>query len=326
MRGTRRLRKALGRLRRRFRPAGIILMYHRVVDLRCDPLSLSVSVDHFAQHLDYLARTCQPMPLGELVAALQQGVLPQRAVAVTFDDGYGDNFVNAYPLLAAAQIPATIFVTSEPIDSRQEFWWDELERVVLAPMSFPALLRCSMRAGEFAWSLNGVEDQPRAYWALYHALKPLAPDERAAALQQLGRWANAAPADRAAYRAMTRTELAEIVNGGLVEIGGHTRNHPQLAALPVDAQRAEIVGGKRRLEELIGSPLKAFAYPYGQATDFTEETTVIVRAAGFGMALTTIHGYVETGDDIFQLRRCAVFNWDHATFRRKIEEFFVIRD
>ena len=94
MKGVRRLKKAIGRLRRRFRPAGIILMYHRVADLHSDPLSLAVSSRSFCT----AARSLSLAPanrcaLNDLVAALQQGTLPQRAVAITFDDGYRDNYV-----------------------------------------------------------------------------------------------------------------------------------------------------------------------------------------------------------------------------------------
>ena len=326
MKGSRRLKKAIGGLRRRFRPAAIILMYHRVANLQSDPLSLAVSIDHFAQQLDYLARTCQPVRLSELVAALQQGTLPRRTVAVTFDDGYYDNYQDAYPLLASARIPATIFVSSDMVDSRQEFWWDDLERILLSSARRPTCLQLSIRARDFEWQMNSAEDRHRAYGALYPVLKSLALDERQLVLQQLTCWADISPAGRADYRAMTRTELAELSSSGLIEIGGHTRNHPQLSTLSADAQQAEIVGGKQRLEDLTGSAIDTFAYPYGQATDFENETLETVRAAGYRAALTTIHGYVEPGDDAFRLRRCAVFNWDSDTFRRKLEEFFVTRD
>ena len=326
MRGSRRLRKAIGGLRRRFEPAGIILMYHRVANLPSDPLSLAVSIEHFAQQLDYVAGTCQPVRLSDLFVMLQQGTLPKRAVAITFDDGYCDNYQNAYPLLVSRRIPATIFVTSDQIGSNQEFWWDDLERILLLSPRLPSRLRLPIRSQELEWQLITAEDRQGAYNTLHRALKPLSPDERQGILQQLTRWADLSTKGRAGYRALTRTELAEIAGCGLIEIGGHTRNHPQLAALTVDEQQAEISGGKQRLEALTGGSIEVFAYPYGQAIDFTEDTVAVVRRAGFRAALTTIHGYVEPDDNIFRLRRCAVHDWDSNPFRRKLEEFFVIRD
>ena len=129
MRGVGRVKKALYAVRRQFKPGGVVLLYHRIVSLSSDPLSLAVSPDHFAQQLEYIYRTCHPMRLLDLVDAVRQRSLPRRAVAITFDDGYSDNFEHAYPLLRSAGIPATIFVSSEQVDTAYEFWWDDLERI-----------------------------------------------------------------------------------------------------------------------------------------------------------------------------------------------------
>ncbi len=326
MKGSGRLRKALGRLKRRFKPGGVILVYHRVASLQSDPYSLAVSTDHFAQQLDHLAHTCHPMRLLDLIAAVQHGALPHRAVAVTFDDGYCDNYQNAYPLLASARIPATIFVISDMINSRQEFWWDDLQRILLLSARIPSHLQMTILGRSFEWQLDSAEHRQRAHNAIYKLLKPLFPQERHTILEHLANWADVPAAGRGDYRAMTRTELSELSNSGLIEIGGHTRLHPQLSALPVDEQRAEIVGGRQRLEELIGKPIETFAYPYGETTDFTDETAEVVCSAGFRAALTTIHGYVEPGESLFRLRRCAVFDWDVGTFKSKLGEFFAVRN
>ena len=59
--------------------------------------------------------------------------LPRRTVIITFDDGYADNFHTALPLLQEADCPATVFVTAGKIGAERDFWWDELERVILVP-------------------------------------------------------------------------------------------------------------------------------------------------------------------------------------------------
>jgi peptidoglycan/xylan/chitin deacetylase (PgdA/CDA1 family) len=301
-------------------------MYHRVANLAGDPLSLAVSIDHFAQQLEYLARACQPMHLVELIDGLRLRKLPRRAVAITFDDGYSDNYRNAYPLLASAHIPATIFVASNWVDADREFWWDDLERTLLLPEDLPSCLRLSIRGQEFQWQLGSPEDRQPMYNSIYGMLKPLPPEERQAVLHQLYGWSGASSTGRNDYLALTRAELIELSGGGLVEIGGHTRNHPQLSALTADQQAAEILAGKQHLEELTGRSIRVFAYPYGQTPDYASETVATVRSVGFGAALTTTSGYVTPGDDLFRLRRCAVFDWDDTVFEQKVEEFFVIRE
>jgi peptidoglycan/xylan/chitin deacetylase (PgdA/CDA1 family) len=325
MKGVRRLKKYAGRLKRRLRPAGVILAYHRIASLRRDPLSLAVSADHFAEQLDYITRTCHPLKLLDLVSALEQRTVPRRAVAVTFDDGYGDNYRNAFPRLAAVRIPATIFITSGLIGSQRGFWWDELERILLDTADIPHKLELNIAGQDFKHCLASAADRRQAHAVLYQILKPLPPSERYRVLQGLSEWAAAPSAGHPDDRALTVAELIELSNSGLIEIGGHTQGHPQLSALPEVAQQTEIAGGKRRVEELIGRPIEAFAYPYGTAADFTETTAEAVRSTGFRAAVTTIHGYCESGDDAFRLRRCAVFDWELNTFKQKLEEFFVIR-
>src|SRR5262245_21479023 len=80
-------------------PAGLVLLYHRIVPLDGDPQRLAVTPNHFRQHLSVLKQSCQVMSLVELNARLCGGALPVGAVAITFDDGYGDNVEYAEPLL-----------------------------------------------------------------------------------------------------------------------------------------------------------------------------------------------------------------------------------
>lgn len=325
MKGVRRIKKAAGRLRRRFRPGGIILVYHRIASLPSDRLSLAVSADHFAGQLDYIARTCRPLRLLDLVASLQEGTVPQRAVAVTFDDGYSDNYWNALPFLAAARIPATVFITSDLVDSQREFWWDELERILITTTNIPHGLKLNIAGRDFAWQLTSAADRQRVHAVIHQLLKPLPARERDPILQNLREWAAISSTGRPDYRVLSRAELVKLANHSLIEIGGHTRGHPQLSALSADAQRAEIAGGKQRVEELIGRSIETFAYPYGTAADFTAETAEVVRSTGFRAAVTTVPGYCEPDDEVFQLRRCAVFDYEMSTFKQKLEEFFVIR-
>ncbi len=83
--------------------SGLVLLYHRIAGLRFDPQLLAVTPDHFAQHLEALREYGCPMSLGEMNAALRDRRLPHRAIAVTFDDGYGDNLDCGVPLLARSK-------------------------------------------------------------------------------------------------------------------------------------------------------------------------------------------------------------------------------
>jgi len=150
--------------------------------------------------------------------------LPRRAVVVTFDNGYSDNLYNAKPLLERYDIPATIFVTTGCIGREREFWWDELERLLLQPGTLPETLRLSINGNPCQWELgetahyseddcrhhrswNVGKDDPTArqclYRSLYQRLLPLSEEEREKVLDELGRWAGTEPRARSTHHVLS---------------------------------------------------------------------------------------------------------------------------
>lgn len=317
MKGSWRIKKAVHRLRRHLRPGAIILNYHRIADLPSDPYC--VAPNNFAQHVEYVRRMCNPMNLLDMVDAVQNGSCPERAVVITFDDGYVETLLQAYPLLTNAQVPATVFVIAGDIDRPARSWEDMLEQVLIHTTSVPSRLRLSVRGEEYEWSIGGAEQRQRVNTALCQLLRPLEAAEQLEVVNGLATWAGLCGSEHPSYRPMASTELIQLTQDGLVEVGAHTLTHSMLSTLPTDAQQAEIVGGRERLEAIVRKPVLTFAYPHGQDTDFTNETVEIVKTAGFHVACTTIPGAVERGADLFRLRRYYAGNWDPETFKKNLE-------
>jgi peptidoglycan/xylan/chitin deacetylase (PgdA/CDA1 family) len=323
MRGIGRIKRAARQLRRRFRPGAVILMYHRIIDCPDDPYGVYVSPANFAAHLKHLQQNYQTMRLVELVAALRQGALPQHAVALTFDDGKVDTYSEAYPYLASARIPATVFVTTGYVDRCCEFWDDKLQSLFLLPDCLPPHLQLDIRGVVYAWSITCTKDRRRVHGEIYELLKPLPAAEQADILNYLEQWAGNSQAERPNYRAMTSGELNQLACDGLVDLGAHTVTHPMLSAMPADIQRAEIEGSRQQLEQIIGRPVSTFAYPYGMPSDFNTTSIAITRAGGFFAACTWVARAVEPNADLFQLPRCWVGNWEPELFKRNIESYYL---
>ena len=322
------------RLFRALDPRPMILMYHRVEELPTDPQLLAVQPRHFAEHLEVLRRSFRVLSLGELVEALSRGRFPRHAVVLTIDDGYADNLANAKPLLESFGTPATVFVTTGSIGSEREFWWDELERLVLHPGRLPQKLRLSIRGRSHDWDLGdgasySADDFERQkswhveqpsdpgprqslYRSLYSHLHPLSHDEKGSILAELARQAEIGVVGRPTHRPLTHQELSRL-EGGVVEIGAHTVTHPTLAALSPEAQRDEIQGSKATLEAELGRPIVAFAYPHGS---YTAATVATVREAGYQYACTSDARLVTRASDPLLLPRLVPRNWDGRTFER----------
>jgi peptidoglycan/xylan/chitin deacetylase (PgdA/CDA1 family) len=135
------------------RAKAVILMYHRIGDPGCDPWRLAVRPKRFAEHLDVLRRNAQPFGLRRLAKELGEGTLKPGTIAVTFDDGYANNLYEAKPLLERHEVPATVFVTSGMVGRNREFWWDELEAILLAPRKLPQALHLEIEGQTHEWSL-----------------------------------------------------------------------------------------------------------------------------------------------------------------------------
>ena len=114
---------ASGLHRALLRDTGVIVAFHRVND-RTAGDALSVSVDAFERLCGFFARYYDVVSLGDLVARLEGGQNIARQLAITFDDGYLDNYEQAAPILEAYQLPATFFITSQFIETDTIAWWD----------------------------------------------------------------------------------------------------------------------------------------------------------------------------------------------------------
>ena len=323
------------RLRCRMESPALILMYHRVAVLPNDPHLLAVTPERFGRHLHAIRTHAAPMRLAELVGALRQGKVPRRTVVVTFDDGYADNLEYAKPLLTQYGVPATVFLTAGQLGSTREFWWDELDRLLLQPGMLPGTLRVQLNGTVQEWSLGEgatytdedyrrdrhwhveCRDDPgprhRVFRALFDCLYGLPPAKRKTVLDQVTAWAGAGPMARPTHQALTPEQALRLAEGDLIEIGAHTVTHPVLAALPDAEQREEIQQSKGRLEALLGQEVASFAYPHGSSPS---ATVAAVAEAGFACACSSDPDAVFRGADLLRLPRLVVRNWDGDEFER----------
>jgi peptidoglycan/xylan/chitin deacetylase (PgdA/CDA1 family) len=342
MRGTGQLRRiarsAIGRYDKKI----LILLYHRVAKLNSDPWGLAVTPRHFAEHLDTLRECATPVQLQQLFQ-VSFNDLPERPVVVTFDDGYADNLYNAKPLLERYGIPATIFLATGFMGYEREFWWDELDRLLLQPGTVPGALRLSVSGSTYQWELGEAaqysadasqrhrkwkirKDAPSSRHQLYRSLcellNPLPEDERKEVLDELLTWAGAEPASRPTHRPLSLMEAVSLAKGELIEVGAHTAAHPVLSTLPASSQRDEIRGSRTWLEEILNRPVRSFAYPYGGRSDYTVETISLVREAGFSCACSNFPGLVERSTDLFQLPRVYPPNSGGKSFANWLSRWF----
>jgi peptidoglycan/xylan/chitin deacetylase (PgdA/CDA1 family) len=286
-----------------------ILIFHRVLPQQDALFPDEMHAQRFDQLCGWLKRWFQVLPLGQAVTALQQGTLPTRALAITFDDGYADNHDVAMPILQRHGLSATFYIATGFLDGGRMFNDTVIEAVRRSTHSQLDLSGLGLQCPD-TLALGDAAHRRAAVHALLNALKYRQLEERLQLVQ--------AVADRAGGRLpddlmMCSAQVQALRQGGMT-IGAHTVSHPILAVLDEAAARQQIEDSRAQLQNLLGERVAHFAYPNGvPGRDFTDSTAQLVRSMGFDSAVTTGWGAARGGADLFQLPRFTP--WDQTPHR-----------
>lgn len=283
----------------------MVLSYHRVLprdfpELGMVEPGMFVFDDTFRMHLDQLLLYFEPVDLAYWIKCRDEGsVLPKRAVAITFDDGWRDNYQYAFPVLKELGIPATIFVVSALAGSEYSFWPEHLAR------------RLQVAAGNATNRSDWLEKLVRDAGVSFEApnsesisrVIAVAKRESDASIhghldrldERFGPVSSPSGRDLADW-----AELKEMGSSGLVAIGSHTRHHVRMREdLTTDQLKEEIIDSCGDIEKHCGEPAELFCFPNG---DMTSASIDLVRKTYLG-ACTTQHGWNAVSDDAHSIRR-----------------------
>lgn len=105
-------------------------------------------------------------------------------------------------------------------------------------------------------------------------------------------------------RPNTVDELREMVAGGNIEIGAHTRTHADLGTIHDTAKlQDEVIDASRELAEIVGQPIRYFAFPFGQTTNLNDGAINLLRNNGLLGFCSAYGGYNLPGDDPYHVQR-----------------------
>ena len=284
-------------------PRAVILMYHSVVE---DPaetattIRISQSRASFEWQISRLAKRFKPVSFDEVVGFVANGrPLPKGAVAVTFDDGFADNYEVALPILQRYGIPAMFYIMVNAVDSGVPPWYCRLTYVfhstVLSTWTHPTSSKI-FQLGDPAERTAALS----AAWDLGAALSGEAQDRFMSEVQNV---LQVAPLSAGSKLMMDWSQVRALKKSGHL-IGAHTLSHPNLAHVPVQEARSEIQGCKQKLEQELGEAVPHFSYPHPALNpEWSPQTLELTRQAGFQSAVLTKAGAVQPGHDPLALMR-----------------------
>lgn len=285
---------ALIRLRLQRTPTLLILTYHRILpasapERATEQPGMALTPESLDSHLRLLRRLgAEFVSLdGWLQSRHKAEALPRLAVAVTFDDGWQDNYQYAFPVLRQHQVPATIFLVSRRVNTPWQFWPERILNILLnhdQELDHPALAWLR----EFGGTRNLTSDQANG---VIENLKQL-DDETIEA--RLAEAESAIPALKISDQRflLNKDEMKQMRDSGLIDFGAHTRHHYRLNHLKeAGSLESEICGSLEDLKADGLSPVDIFCYPNGNITSAGEKLV----SDNFQAACTTQRGWNTAG-------------------------------
>ncbi len=288
---------------------GHMLMFHRIIpDTNAkrihNHLSLEITPEHLEKTINFFIKKdyCF-LSIDQLYENFRKGIIPDKKFVVfTFDDGYRDNLEIAYPIFKKYGIPFTVYITTGLPNKTAILWWYILEDMLL-----------NINAVQFTWN-----EKKYFYNSRTSDEKEKAFETIQAFIHQNFSINNYLELFRAVFKdfqpdltlnssmlGMNWDEIRRLNEDPLVTIGAHTVNHFNLAKLPDDVLKSEILESKIVLEKQLGQPIKHFAYPYGKLHHASEREFECANDLGFNTATTTNIGNIfkENGKMLCSLPR-----------------------
>lgn len=291
----------------------LVLMYHRILPANDERIKLEepgmyVTPETFQKNIEILRPLFEFVKLSEWLDKRQKNLpLPAKACAITFDDGWADNYEFAYPVLQKTGVPATIFIVSDMIGTNTRFWPERLAAIVTSisteqpeKWSIPELkwLRCAKTDYKF---LKFAPSREEITQLIAHA-KQLPDQEINVRLDRIKSKLELKYTSRSPSL-LSWSQIKEMIDSGLIDAGSHTCHHTRLnSQTPIEILTKEIVHSKRVIEQQLGKPITIFCFPNG---DYSETALELVRRH-YLAAVTTSKGWNSIKSNPYLLKRIGI--------------------
>lgn len=291
----------------------LVLMYHRILPqedsrVQLEEPGMIVSPDTFRLHLNILKEYFTIVNLSDWIQLKEEGkALPARACAITFDDGWADNYEYAFPVLKELNIPATIFLVSDMISTKKMFWPERLARLIVTisknypqHWNHPELAWLQNNKANYRFSKNAPSREELS--VLIADAKNYSDNDIHNRISQIE---TALQLDSEEHQAslLNWQQISTMIDSNLIEIGSHTCHHVRLNNNASDQKlNDEIVSSKATIEQNIGKNIKTFCFPNG---DFCPQALELVEK-NYLAAVSTQSGWHNTSGSNHLIKRIGI--------------------
>ncbi len=304
----------------------LIVTYHRVLPgndprLLKEQPGMYVHPDVFDMHLHVLKKHFDIIDLNTLFfdSSTPSPSKSKPRCAITFDDGWLDNYQHAFPLLLKHRVPATIFLVSELVGSSKDFWPGQIASLLnkVAQQEPDAFndsafdwLKC-LNTPNIKYAFGATSPTQNEIDQIISACKVYSEVFIYQNLNAVKKYLKSRGLTLSEERVLlNQNEIVEMHQSGLVSFGSHTANHIRLSdEIDSDMIASEIAGSQHSLRQLIGGDINLFCYPNG---DYGDKALACVKQY-YNAAVTTQKGWNTPTSDPYQLKRIHLHNDIAAT-------------
>lgn len=268
---------------------GHILVFHRVCpereinrDLRC--AGISITPEYLESIINFFSsHGYEFISLDKLFYILRSRKIDKKFVAFTFDDGYADNFIYAYPVFKKYNIPFAIYVTTGFADRTAIMWWHLLDELIVGNNHI--VFEIKNRKFEFDCFNKG--QKKGSLLKISSLIMESNEDNYLDNIKGILEPYNIDIYSKTEQLALSWEQISQLSADPLVTIGAHTVNHHMLSRLSEAAARREIFESKKIIELHINREVGHFSYPFGSRGQAGKREFAIVKGCGFKTATTS---------------------------------------
>lgn len=278
--------------RRLFKKEILVLAYHRILSTdenspyQYDEELISTDSEGFKWQINFLKKRFDIINFAELSERLAgRKKLTGRELLITFDDGFSDNYSNAFPILKSENVPATFYISTDYIGAKKTFWFNEIVH------SIKTAEQLSFTLGDEQYNFEPTDtNREKVIQLVLDKLKQVSNQKRLSTIESLYEDLNFnADKTPASELPMTWDNVVEMSENNM-EFGSHSVSHPILSRLDASELEHEIAHSKQHIESMINKPCISIAYPVGGEDAFTDNVESQSKSAGYDFGLSYISG------------------------------------
>lgn len=288
----------------------LVLTYHKVSDEPelLDPLKVSVSC--FEKQIKYLKNNYTLISGDQLAdCILINKPLPENSCLITFDDGWGDNYTNALPILKKNNVPAIIFIATDFIGTKQTFWYERIQNLLgNLPINIPDNFHENILQqfpGYISDKIISISKSPEKRHRLaiinelIEELKKYTQLQIEELIYDLSEILHVSITKETVPTMLTWEQVSAMSKSNIT-IGSHTKSHVILTQTNYDHAMSELVDSKDIIEKKIGNTVYYFCYPNG---NYSTLIVKYVQKAGYVAAFTCLNGLNTSLERPFEIKR-----------------------